>query len=142
MRNISRGLLKSGLSGFLLRFQKDTRGSATVEAVLWLPLFFAAFGLMTDAAMVFNGHSRVLRVVQDANRNLSVGRLADEAETESYIVTHLNDLSPNATAKTFIAAGVATTIVQVPARDLEILGMFSALNSLNITVTSQQYIEF
>ena len=80
-----------------------------IEAVLWLPLFFAHFGLMTDAAMVFNGHSRVMRVVQDANRNLSVGRLADEAETEAYIVAALSGLSQNATASTTIVSGVATT---------------------------------
>ncbi len=110
--------------------------------MLWLPLFFAAFGLMTDAAMVFNGHSRVMRVIQDANRNLSVGRLNTELETETYILTALSGLAPNATASTQIIAGVATSVVQVPATDLEILGMFSALNSLQITVTSQQYIEF
>jgi Flp pilus assembly protein TadG len=117
-------------------------GSATVETVLWLPLFFAAFGLMTDAAMVFNGHSRVTRILQDANRNLSVGRFVDETETQSYILTALNALAPNATASTTITAGVATSVVQVPATDLEILGMFSALNSLTLTITSQQYLEF
>lgn len=127
---------------FLRGFWRRADGSATIEAVLWLPLFFAAFGLMTDAAMVFNGHSRVTRVIQDANRNLSVGRLNDEAETETYIETALAGLSPNANATTTITAGVATTIVTVPARDLEILGMFSALNNLNLTITSQQYIEF
>jgi Flp pilus assembly protein TadG len=117
-------------------------GSATVETVLWLPLFFAAFGLMTDAAMVFNGHSRVTRILQDANRNLSVGRFVDEDETETYILAALNALAPNATASTTVTAGVATSVVQVPATDLEILGMFSALNSLTLTITSQQYLEF
>jgi len=134
---------RTGLRGRLLRrFRSDTQGSATIEVVLWLPLFFAAFGLMTDAAMVFNGHSRVMRVIQDANRNLSVGRLDTEIEAETYITTALAGLSPNATASTTITAGVATTVVQLPARDLEILGMFSALNNLNLTVTSQQFIEF
>jgi hypothetical protein len=95
---------------------------------------------MTDAAMVFNGHSRVTRILQDANRNLSVGRFVDEDET--YILTALNALAPNATASTTVTAGVATSVVQVPATDLEILGMFSALNSLTLTITSQQYLEF
>jgi hypothetical protein len=54
----------------------------------------------------------------------------------------LNALAPNATASTTITAGVATSVVQVPATDLEILGMFSALNSLTLTITSQQYLEF
>ena len=107
-------------------------GSATVETVLWLPLFFAAFGLMTDAAMVFNGHSRVTRILQDANRNLSVGRFVDEDETETYILAALNALAPNATASTTVTAGVATSVVQVPATDLEILVSVRLLSALNI----------
>jgi len=123
-------------------FGRENEGSATIESVLWLPLFLAAFALMTDVAMIFNGHSRVLRVVQDANRNLSVGRLDTESETEEYIVAALGTLSPNLTADTEIVAGVATSTAIVPASDLQILGMFSAITSLNISVTSQHFIEF
>lgn len=123
-------------------FRSETRGSATIEAVLWLPVFIAIFALMTDAAMIFNGHSRVMRVVQDANRNLSIGRLESEVETEEYIIASLSDLSPNAVADTEIIAGVATTIVTVPATDLEILGMFSSLNAIDLRISSQHLIEF
>ena len=123
-------------------FGRENEGSATIESVLWLPLFLAAFALMTDVAMIFNGHSRVLRVVQDANRNLSVGRLDTEAETEDYIIAALGTLSPNLTADTAIDAGVATSTAIVPASDLQILGMFSAISSLNISVTSQHFIEY
>ncbi len=126
----------------LRRFYKKDDGTATVEAVLWLPIFFALFGLMTDAAMIFNGHSRVLRIVQDANRNLSVGRLETTVETEDWVVARLAQLSPNATVSTNIVAGVATTTAMVPATDLEALGMFGALNSITLAVTSQQFIEF
>ena len=97
---------------------------------------------MVDVAMVFNGHSRVMRIVQDANRNLSVGRLATEDEVEAYIITALANLSPNATATTQIVSGVATTTAFVPATDLEIIGMFSAISSITLNVTAQHYIEF
>jgi len=123
-------------------FGRDSEGSATIESVLWLPLFLAAFALMTDVAMIFNGHSRVMRVVQDANRNLSVGRLETESDTEEFIIAALGTLSPNLTADTEIVAGVATSTAIVPASDLQILGMFSAITSLNISVTSQHFIEF
>ncbi len=126
----------------VLRFRSDSKGSATIEAVLWLPMFIAIFALMADAAMIFNGHSRVMRVVQDANRNLSIGRLDTEDETEEYIVASLSTLSPNAVANTQIVAGVVTTVVTVPATDLEILGMFSSLNSIDLQIRSQHLIEF
>ncbi|MBV1869085.1 MAG: pilus assembly protein [Marinosulfonomonas sp.] len=123
-------------------FSKENDGSATVESVLWIPMFMAAFALMTDVSMIFNGHSRVLRVVQDANRNLSIGRLETELETEDYITAALSEIAPNLIADTEIVAGVATSTVVVPASDLQILGMFSALTTLNISITSQHLIEF
>ena len=97
---------------------------------------------MVDASMIFNGHSRVMRVVQDGNRNLSVGRLNTELEVENWISTQLASLSNNVSVSTNITAGVATSTAYVPAVDLEILGMFSALNTMTISVTSQHYIEF
>jgi hypothetical protein len=124
------------------RFRSETKGSATVEAVLWLPLFFAIFGLMTNVAMIFNGHSRVMRVVQDANRNLSIGRLETENDTEEYIITALSSLSPNAVADTQIVAGVVTTDVTVPASDLVILNVFQSLSAVDLHITSQHLIEF
>ena len=128
--------------GTFWRFLKDDKGSSTIEAVLWLPIFFALFGLMADTAMIFNGYSRVLRVIQDGNRNMSVGRLDTPVELENYVTLALQDLSPNATVASEVSAGVVTTTASIPAADLEILGMFSALNSLTIQVESQQYIEF
>ncbi|MEE9388824.1 MAG: TadE/TadG family type IV pilus assembly protein [Paracoccaceae bacterium] len=130
------------LSVCLRRFVRKTEGTATVESVLWLPIFFLLFGLMLDATMIFSGQSRVLRVVQDANRNLSVGRLDTTADTEAWIIAELANLSDNVTASTSITSGVATTTALIPAVDLEILGMFSSLNSLTISVTSQHFIEF
>ncbi len=130
------------LPNVIRRFFRNSEGSATVESVLWLPIFFALFGLMTDATMIFNGHSRVLRVVQDANRNLSTGRLETEIATEAWVVAELANLSTNVIVDTQIVAGVATTTARLPAVDLEILGMFSALNNMTVAVTSQHYIEF
>ena len=134
--------MKRFLRMAVAKFARDSKGSATVETVLWLPLFFLAFGLMTDVAMIFNGHSQVMRVVQDANRNRSVGRLEADAQVVEYVVQSLSAIAPNASATSSITAGVVTTVVTVPATDLEVLGLFTALNELNLTITSQQYVEF
>ena len=71
------------------RFLRREDGSAMVEAVLWLPIFLVIFGLMVDSALVFHGQSKVLRVVQDANRNMSIGRLDTDDDVETYITTRL-----------------------------------------------------
>jgi len=126
----------------LRRFFRKTDGSATVESVLWIPVFFVLFGLMVDVSMIFSGQSRVLRVIQDANRNLSVGRLDSESDTQDWVIAQLANLSTNVTVNTDIVSGVATTVVTIPARDLEMLGLFTSLNNLTVSVTSQHFIEF
>ena len=87
-----------------------------VEAVLWLPIFLVIFGLMVDSALVFHGQSKVLRVVQDANRNMSIGRLDTEDDVETYITTRLAvyGITPStATAVTDATTGLVTTTVVV-----------------------------
>lgn len=62
------------LKALLKRFRRDERGSATIEAVLWLPMFVIFFVMIADVSLVFFRQTEVMRVVQDGNRALSVGR--------------------------------------------------------------------
>ena len=67
------------MNRLLKRFAPDTSGNATVEFVIWLPMVLLAFGLTVDVSMIFHSQSQVLRIVQDANRNASIGRLRTNA---------------------------------------------------------------
>ena len=121
-------------------FRGREDGTATVEAVLWFPIFIAVFGLMVDSAMIFHGQAKVLRVVQDANRNLSIGRFDTDAEVEAYINAELAiiGVTPTRTeAISDLVAGTVSTLVLVPASELQLLGYFSALTNLEIPVTAQ-----
>lgn len=129
------------LPNCIRRFFGREEGTATVEAVLWFPIFILIFGLMVDAAMIFHGQAKVLRVVQDGNRNYSIGRLTTPEETQAYVVTALANLNITADALTVENAGVATTIVRVAASELQILGYFTALNNLEIQVSADHLIE-
>ncbi len=125
------------------RFLQREEGAATVETVLWFPLLMAVFGMMLDVAMIFHGQAKVLRVVQDANREFSIGRYADGTATEAAITAELAILKvwPTSTATTSRADGVATTTVSVPASQLTVIGFFSALDNFNIAVTAEHMIE-
>lgn len=123
------------------RFARDNSGSATIEFVLWLPMVLLAFGLTVDTSMIFYSQSKILRIVQDANRNASIGRLRTTTQAEDYIETRLQDVSSTATAHSSIVAGVITTSVTYPARDFQLLGFFSQLNDLQVTVSSEHLIE-
>lgn len=117
-------------------------GSATIEAVLWLPFFMLLLALFADLSMIFTNQSRIQRMVQDANRALSVGRL-DSAEAEqAFLKDQLSGLSPKAKVETRINAGRVTTIVQIPVADLDVIGVASALRGSVLTIRSDQLVEY
>lgn len=125
----------------LARFLKRDDGTATVETVLWFPLFIAVFGLMLDMAMIFHGQAKVLRIVQDGNREYSIGRLTTPDAAETYIENTLALMDIQATATTTEVAGVAHTLVRVPANQLQVLGYFSAFSGLQLSITAEHMIE-
>lgn len=124
----------------LKAFGRREDGTATVEAVLWMPIFIAVFGLMVDSAVIFHGQSKVLRIVQDANRRLSIKSLPSDADVIAYINSELGamGITPKATnAQSNSTTGLVSTSVVVPASELQLLGYFSVLTNLNLTVTAQ-----
>ena len=129
------------MTNLFKRFSRDESGSATVEFVLWLPMVLLAFGLTVDASMIFHSQSQVLRIVQDANRSASIGRLQTASEAESYVETRLRKASSAANATSTINGGIITTTVTYPARDFQVLGLFQQFNDLQITVNSEHLIE-
>jgi Flp pilus assembly protein TadG len=123
------------------RYLRKDDGNATVEFVMWLPVVLVLFGLTVDVSMVLHSQSQVLRIVQDANRNASIGRLQTTAEVEDYIESRLQASSDAADAVSSITAGVISTTVSYPARDFQILGFFQQFNSLTMNVNSAHMIE-
>lgn len=120
------------------RFLRDDRGSFTVEAVIWLPIFVAVLCMIADTAMIFAKQSQVMRVVQDANRSFAVGKFADAAATQTYILGIIRPMSPGATAVSSLANGIITTTVTMPARELIATGMLPVLSSTTVRVVLQQ----
>jgi len=130
------------IMGYMKRWHRDERGSATIEAVLWLPMFVIFFVMIADVSLVFFRQTEVLRVVQDANRALSVGRFSGAAETEEYVKTAIAPLTTRAQVTTTVNSGVIDTVALVPVEDLVAVGMFNFLNGYNIAVQSNHYVEW
>ena len=129
------------------RFSKADDGSATVEAVIWLPVFFGILILVTDASLLFNSQAQMLRIVQDANRAYSTGQLLDTNAVDSYITTRVSGITNRATISssvdtTQVPAGVITTSLTIPADDLDAIGIIAGLTGFNVTVSAQHYVEF
>jgi Flp pilus assembly protein TadG len=110
--------MSAGRKSWFGRFCRDSYGGATIEAVLWFPVFVAILGLVADASIAFNRQALALRVVQDANRSMSVGRFTTiESRREDFIVERVRGFSPNATATTTVTAGIINSTVRLPAQD-------------------------
>ena len=126
----------------LKRFRRSEDGASTVETVLWVPLFVAFFALLFDVAMIFSGQAATLRVIQEANRDYSVGQITTLAATKTRIETNLAKINITPTAvEPKQKAGVISTRVEIPVAELGSLGWFSAFQNLRIDVTAEQTVE-
>lgn len=126
--------LRSRLRGFF----RDDKGSFTIEALFWLPIFVVVLSIVADTALIYAKQSQVLRVVQDANRQYAVGKFADGTATQNYILGLVRPMSPNATAQSVLSNGIITTTVTMPARDLIATGILTLMRNMNVRVVLQQ----
>lgn len=118
------------------QFLKDD-GAVSVEAALWVPFFVFLITLVADAALIFYGQARALEVAQDANRAYSIGALTTAEDAEGYITSRLSGMSPNTVAHVNYDRGLITSIVVIPTRDLDAVGFFTSLASIDLQVVAQ-----
>lgn len=136
-RYINKGFVKQARA-----FGAREDGAATIEAVLWVPAFVMLLCLVTDASLVFFSQNQAYRTVQDANRNLSVGRLATETDVEIFVESRLENFAPSAQAKASMDTGMISTFVTFPASDVVATGVFTAVFNPVLTVGAQHFIEY
>ena len=116
-------------------------GAATIEAVIWLPAFFAVFALITDASTIFGRQSQVLRVIQDANRNLSTGYFTTANQARADVLSRIGWISPHAVVATKVVGNVITTRVDLPLADITATGLVAAFASGTISVSADHVME-
>ena len=122
-------------------FLRDQSGSATIETVMWLPVIMFIFCLIADASLIFGKQAQVMRIVQDANRALSVGRLRTDADVEAYIAQQIAWITDKAVISTEVTGGVISSVVEIPASDMTATGFISAFTSLTVFVSAQHLSE-
>ncbi len=127
----------------ITHFLSREEGTATVEAVIWVPIFAILLGIIMNLSMVFFNKSQIIRVVQDGNRAFSLGRLEDAAAVEAYIANNLSYLGSNMSIETIVSGGEIDTYFSTPAADLMPFTMIgAAFVGIDIGVHAQHLIEF
>ncbi len=123
------------------RFAKSEDGSATVESLFWFPLFMFILVLVADVSFIFFGKAQALRVIQDGNRALSVGRFNDTESTQDFIAVALQPFSENVVVTTTVQDGVVTSTAKIPTTDLMAVGSIPGINNIDVVVTAQHFLE-
>lgn len=124
------------------RFGRRDEGSATIEALFWIPAFLAVFALMVDTSFIYHNEARIHRIVQDANRNFSITRFDTASEVEAAIRSRLAAINiKNASISASIDENTTTgqknaiiTTVVVPANQLQMVGLYGSLVNSSVTV--------
>ena len=127
-------------SRFLRVLRNDT-GAATVEAVLWMPTFVFLLVLVADTAIIFTSQAQVMRIIQDANRALSVGRFRTIEQTESFIASQLTRYGGSTTVETSVTEGLIVSRVTLPVANLSATPMLDMFDGLTLTISSEHLSE-
>lgn len=129
------------LKSFMRRKARDESGAATIEAILWLPMFFYILAMSVDVTMIFHSYSRIIRAVEDVNRGLSVGRIKTIDEGKQRIASELSNYK-GVQSDIKIIDNVIVTNVSVPVTSLAFLGAVRPMMDKNVMVKTQQYVEY
>lgn len=112
---------------------RNQEGSTTVEFALWLPIFFAIFGVATDAALLMHKQTQMIDLARSTSRQVSLG-LSSEAEAETFALNRL--ASASGAVQVTSDAGYVTAAIQVPFSDVVIFSwLLSGNNILNASIT-------
>ena len=129
------------LSSALRKFLRGHDGGATVELVLILPVFLLIVALVVDSSMLLFRQSQAYRVIQDANRSMSVGRFSTPDETSAFVTSVLAQIAPGATAETSVSGGIVITTASMPISGIQLTGLLSAFDGGSIGVTATHVLE-
>lgn len=136
------------------RFRDAEDGSATIEALLWIPFLLAFLMLILDASTIFMWNSQARRIVADANRQYVKGATFDNTMSNfvgnpvnnmaNWIEDEMAHFAPNAVANVMIdpVSGLLTTIVTYPSTDTDLSGATGFLGGLTLRVQSIHQTEF
>ena len=101
-------------------FRDDEAGSATVEFVLWLPIFVAILGLMVDATLMLHMQARLWDIARSATRQVALAAM-DETAAETFAAEEIGDAYQKSVNITK-SGGFVRMVASVQAEDVELFG--------------------
>ena len=123
------------ITGSFTGFLRCERGSATMEFVLWVPVFFFILVAATDATVLYLHHTVMWNVSRDVVRRISVGALT-EAEAVDTVRNELFLYSRAYTVAMSNPSSLNTHItIQTRIADASVFGIFRPVMGRYLTAS-------
>ena len=126
----------------LHRYRTSEEGSATIETLIWIPVFVWVLVMIINASLILFQKNQAFRIVQNANRILSTGYMQTPSETQTYIADRIANFAPEATVTTTIDNGVVTSSVAYQVTNLFMPHVIEQLANININISAQHFMEY
>ncbi len=115
------------------QFLRDEHGSATIEFVLWVPIFVVILVAATDATVLYLHHTEMWNVSRDVARRVAVG---DMTEADAYTAVE-NEMFLYSRAYT-VATSNSTDLdvqimIQTQISDASVFGFFEPVMGRYLT---------
>lgn len=130
------------MKNLLRRFRSSEEGSATIETLIWIPVFVWVLVMIINASLILFQKNQALRIVQDANRILSTGYMQTPSQTQTYISEKIAGFAPEAAVQTTIDNGVVTSNVSYEISNLFMPHVVERLMGITISISAQHFMEY
>lgn len=125
----------------LRRRVSDESGSATIEVVLWMPVFVFILTLIFDTSVTFLGKAQILRLIQDANRAYSTGQIRSLQDAEEFVRSGVEAMGAKPEVVSQQIGNIVRTDVTLRAGDLATVGFLQRFANTDIRLSSQHLVE-
>ena len=116
-------------------FLRDERGSATIEFVLWVPVFVVLLVAATDATILYLHHTEMWNVSRDVARRVAVGDMT-ESEAANVVQNEMFLYSRAYTVATSDPTSLDVQIViQTLISDASVFGFFKPVLGRYLTAS-------
>ncbi|MFT4793017.1 MAG: Flp pilus assembly protein TadG [Paracoccaceae bacterium] len=95
-------------------------GNATIDFVIWLPVFIILLGVIADVSLLLNMQARMFDVARDASRLVSLGRMTN-VEAQTWAQTALTN-GTTLNVEVVVLDGFVTTRVKAPFSEAIVFG--------------------
>ena len=115
------------------RFLRDEHGSATIEFVLWVPIFVVILVAATDATVLYLHHTEMWNVSRDVARRVAVGDMT-EADAATAVENEMFLYSRAYTVATSNPTDLDVQImIQTQISDASVFGFFEPVMGRYLT---------